>query len=219
MARMDPSQVIEQLDALIAADAEMRARSQHDDLSDLPDFEMDELASRLYAAVFRLAPASSAYAEQAKVAPERTHLRIPKLLGIVRAMRADVSAGWLSSVEELLHADTFADFLGQAHELLNKGYKDAAAVLAGSVLEVHLRLLCTKLGVATTQPGGSWKKATLINADLVKASGYNSIQQKAIESWLAIRNAAAHGEYSEYDATSVTNMIMAIETFITTNPA
>jgi hypothetical protein len=219
MPRLEPSEVIEQLDTLIAVDAEMRSRSRHDDLSDLPDFESDELANRLYAAVFRLAPASSSYVEQAKAAPDTTHLRIPRLLGIVRAMKADVSAGWLTTVEELLHADTFADLLSQASELSTKGYKDPAAVVAGSVLETHLRMLCAKFGVPPTQTNGLPKKATLMNADLVKAAAYNSIQHKVIESWLAIRNAAAHGECDRYDAIGVSNMMTGIESFISANPA
>jgi hypothetical protein len=107
----------------------------------------------------------------------------------------------------------------QASELSDKGYKDAAAVLTGGVLEAHLRALCVKCGVATDMPNGSPKKATLLNVDLVKASAYNSIQSKAIESWLAIRNAAAHGEYTKYDAAGVSNMIAAVESFIALNPA
>jgi len=219
MAQLDPSAVVKQLDVLLAAYADMQVRAKHDDLSDLPDYEMDELSNRLYAGVLRLAPSSSPYVEQAKVTTATTHVRIPKLVGIVRAMKADISAGWLTTVEELLHADTFADFLDQASELLGKGYKDAAAVLTGGVLEAHLRALCVKCGVTTDLPNGSPKKATLLNADLVKATAYNTIQSKAIESWLAIRNAAAHGEYTKYDAAGVSNMIMAIESFIAVNPA
>ena len=38
----------------------------------------------------------------------------------------------------------FADFLEMASELQRKGFKDAAAVIAGSTLEEHLRKLATK---------------------------------------------------------------------------
>jgi hypothetical protein len=219
MAQLDPSVVIDQLDVLIAAYVDMQVRAEHDDLSDLPKYEMSELSSRLYAGVLRLAPRSSPYVEQAKDATPTIHIRIPELVGIVRAMKADISAGWLTTVEELLHADTFSDFLGQASELSDKGYKDAAAVLTGGVLEAHLRALCVKYGVATDLPNGGPKKANLLNADLVKASAYNSIQSKAIESWIAIRNAAAHGEFTKYDAIGVSNMISAVQSFIALNPA
>lgn len=36
--------------------------------------------------------------------------------------------------------------------------------------------------------------------DLCKASIYSSVDQSLVASFLTIRNKAAHGEYSEYDA-------------------
>lgn len=59
-------------------------------------------------------------------------------------MREDYEAGYMRTVEELIHADLFADFLERTDELVSKGYKDPAAVLAGSVLEEHLRKLAVK---------------------------------------------------------------------------
>jgi hypothetical protein len=216
---IDSATIIEQMDTLIAVYAGMRTRAQYEDLSDLPDDEMVELVSRLNAAIFRMSPRSSTYAVQAKEASGQPVFQLPVLVGIARAIKADVEAGWVTTVEELLHADTFADLLGQASELATKGYKDAAAVVAGSVLEAHLRLLCGKFSVSTTQSSGTSKKATTMNADLVKSSAYNSLQQKSVESWQAVRNAAAHGEYGKYDAMAVSNMIAGVESFMANNPA
>lgn len=137
----------------------------------------------------------------------------------MRAVKADVEAGWLSSVAEVLHADTFADFLEQSTELLEKGYKDPAAVLAGAVLEAHLRTPCEKAGVLTTQPNGAPKKVTVLNADLVKAESYNKVQQKAVDAWQGIRNSAGHGIFDDYDKVSVQNMISSVSSSIPSNPA
>jgi hypothetical protein len=62
--------------------------------------------------------------------------------GTLQALRDDYESGYLQSVVELVHADIFADFLDMADYLIQQGYKDPAAVVAGSVLEEHLRKLC-----------------------------------------------------------------------------
>jgi hypothetical protein len=109
--------------------------------------------------------------------------------GILQALRDDYEAGYLQTVEELIHADVFADFLAMAHELLSKRYKDPAAVLAGSVLEEHLRKLAVPAGVSVVV-GGKPKKADTVNADLVKATVYNKLEQKQVTAWLDLRNKA-----------------------------
>jgi hypothetical protein len=43
------------------------------------------------------------------------------LVGILGALRADYEAGYLSTVEELIHADVFGDFLDMARYLLHEG--------------------------------------------------------------------------------------------------
>jgi hypothetical protein len=95
---------------------------------------------------------------------------------------------------------------------------DPAAVMAGSVLEEHLRQLCPSVNVTTTFVDSSEKtkpkKADTINADLAKAAKYNSIHQKQITAWLGIRNDAAHGNYGAYTETQVASMLNGITDFI-----
>jgi hypothetical protein len=69
-------------------------------------------------------PTSNTYAHEASrplTVPVPLHERIRVLVGVLEALREDVKAGWLTTVEELLHADTFADFLDRARELSSKG--------------------------------------------------------------------------------------------------
>jgi hypothetical protein len=75
----------------------------------------------------------------------------------------------LQSISELIHADIFADFLEMADYLLEQGYKDPAAVITGSVLEEHLRKLCDKNGIDTTQNNRP-KKADTLNSELASAN-------------------------------------------------
>ena len=144
------------------------------------------------------------------------------LAGILQSLRADVAAGYLKSQRELLHAEVFADFLEMAQHLANEGYKDAAAVIAGSSLEAHLRQLCTKGGIAPETTSGSStvpKKADRLNSELAAAGAYSKLDQKNVTAWLDIRNKAAHGKYTEYQLQQVNLQIAGIRDFIGRNPA
>ena len=80
---------------------------------------------------------------------------VGKLFSIAKALRDDIKAGCLKSFAELIHGELFGDFLEMAKHLLDEGYKDAAAVIAGSTLEGHLRQLCGLYGVSTTTATGA----------------------------------------------------------------
>jgi hypothetical protein len=209
---------ISQLETLLSQHATLAEQSQYDDLSDLKS-ESRVLANKMQAAVERLTTPESAYARQAeKVRFDPTHVRLAELQGVVQALRDDMQFGWLDSIVELVHADTYADFFQMAEGLLQQGYKDAAAVIAGSSLEAHLRSLCIKHQIAT-QANGKPKKADTLNADLKKAAAYGSLEQKQITSWLDLRNSAAHGDYVNYDSKDVQQFISAIQGFMTKYPA
>jgi len=193
--------IVTQIDALLATVDSAHGRSRFDDLSDLGDTFVSETITRLLAAVERLAPVGSPYAHNLRSAlkqygPNNAY-NIPILEGALRGLRADYEAGFLQKVEALVQADVFADFLEMAEHLLAQGYKDPAAVLIGGVLEEHLRQLCVRHGIPTAI-GGRPKKADTLNADLAKGGAYNKIDQQAVTAWLALRNQAAHGKYSEY---------------------
>src|SRR6266498_1207110 len=200
-----------QLEQLLKDYSELAPKSRHDDLSDLSEGQV--LANRLLATIRRLTLPDSSYAKQVD-GYERNPVAYTKdLVGVATALRDDLKAGWLESVVELVHADTYSDFLEMAEELLSKGYKDAAAVIAGSSLEVHLKSLCVKHGVVT-EVNGKPKKADMMNADLAKAGAYGKLEQKQITAWLGLRNSAAHGEYDKYDPNAVDHLIRGIRDFM-----
>jgi hypothetical protein len=107
----------------------------------------------------------------------------------------------------------FSDSLEMAAELQHNGFKDAAAVIAGSTLEEHLRKLAAKHGVAVTKPNGTPVKADTLNAELIKAETYNALVQKQVTAWLDLRNKAAHGKYGEYDDAQVAALIRDVLDF------
>jgi len=183
-------------------------------LGGLSSEDIMTIISRLQAAIARLATPTSTYVwdmERQRTGTSGPRLRA--LIGIVTALRDDIQAGWLASVIELAHADTYSDYLEMAEGLNAQHYKDAAAVIAGTSLEVHLKSLAVKHAVNLQAPNGSLKKADTLNADLKKAGIYNALEQKQITAWLGIRNSAAHGDYSDYSHSDVKALIDGVRNF------
>ena len=211
-------QVLLQLDSVISACEGVRSQSRYDDLSDLKGVATSEAVARMQATIARLAPAGSPHRIAADEILRRYGVgngyAVGLLLGILRAMRMDYAAGYLSSVAELIHADLFADFLEMSDHLLSQGYKDPAAVMTGAVLEEHLRKLCEKIGIPTVT-GDKPKKADLLNAELAGASVYSKLDQKSVTAWLDLRNMAAHGKYSEYTKEQVQILQDGVRHFMT----
>lgn len=127
--------------------------------------------------------------------------------GVFLAAKEDFEGGYLTTVRNLVQAEVFEDELGQAAELLMAGYRAAAAVIAGVVLETTLRQLCTDRGI----PIGKLDK---MNADLAKEGAYNKLVQKRITASADIRNSAAHGHSDQFKDSDVSEMIAYIEGFL-----
>jgi len=219
MTRLKES-IIGQIDAALEAYSNAKRRARYDDISDAGEMITSELIVRLSATIDRLSPAKSQYRANAfealkKYGPDNT-CNIPLLVGALKALRADYEAGHLERVEQLVEADLFADFLQMAEHLVEQGYKDAGAVLAGGVLEEHLRKLCARNGLPTDAAGRP-KKAEAMNSDLASASVYSKLDQKSITAWLDLRNKAAHGKYNEYTREQVGLMLEGVREFLRRN--
>ena len=153
----------------------------------------------------RLAPANSPYRESI------IGLMREKV-GALRALRRDYRAGYLSSVQSLVRAEVFADFLEMAKHVLEQGYKDPCAVLVGGVLEDHLRSLCQGRSISL-QISGKPKKADSMNNDLAAGGVYSKLDHKNVTAWLDLRNKAAHAQYDEYNADQVRNLLTGVREF------
>lgn len=141
----------------------------------------------------------------------KTNFSVSKdLLPVLRAAKSDFQGGYLSSIKVLVQAEIFESELEQAEELLKLGYKTAAAVVAGIVLETSLRELCDIHGIGH----GRLDK---MNADLTKAGVYGRLEQKQITALADIRNSAAHGNPDNFKDEDVTRMIQDIERFLINN--
>lgn len=180
------------------------------------------LQTRCLAAIERVSGKRSTYLRMAEgIAKEKISYRyqMTRLVGVVRALLDDLESNYMESIGELTRGDVFADYLDMAGHLLDKGYKDAAAVLAGSTLEVHLRKLCVKSNITIIGSNGKPKKADLLNSELHKAGTYSNLEQKSVTAWLSLRNDAAHGNYSKYVDQQVRLLVSGIRDFVARHAA
>lgn len=213
--KIDKQSATDHLDNLLELQAGLDYQSTNAD--------RNEVLVGLLAALRRLAPAGSEYekalgrASQIEEGFESHQIEI--LAGAARALRSDYANDRLQTFRELFNADLFSDFLEMATYLLqDEKLTQPAAVLAGGVLEEHIRKLCDKHEVATSIDRKP-KKADTMNADLRKAGVYGANDQKQVTAWCGIRNSAAHAKYDEFDEHQVRSMIEGIRSFISRYPA
>jgi hypothetical protein len=139
------------------------------------------------------------------------------ILGIIQGLYADYSSGLLDNVRNLLRGEIFNDFLDMGSHLLEEGYKDAAAVITGSVLEDTLRKIALKNKINIKKDDGKFKTISPLNQDIYKKKVYDSFTQKSVTTWADLRNNAAHGHYEKYDKEQVKLMLLFVQDFCTRN--
>jgi hypothetical protein len=181
--------------------------------------EAREMRVRAAAAIDRFAPAGSAYKRQADELDGYDGYIVARLAGILRALHADFQAGYMRTIEELIHAAVFDDFLELATELASKGYHPPAAVVAGSVLEEHLRKLAEKSGSEVRDQKDRPKSVDALAIELVKGGAFPEPRRKIIAGWYGQRTEAAHGHFDKVIANEVERMIPGIREFIADHPA
>jgi len=154
---------------------------------------------------------------EATLSPGITYAsRINCGIQILQSIKHEIEEGWLTSLRQLVTADIFSDFLEMAEHLLKQDYKDAAAVIAGSVLEDSLRKLAISNGIAIANDKGKPLTIEPINVELARKEVYNQLEKKQVTSWAELRNNAAHGHYDEYDTMKVKDMIDYVTRFAST---
>lgn len=214
---------IKQLDDILIDFNKIKSKAQYNDLSgNVSIEEISAVLTKAKAAISRIVGDNSEYYKDIEATLKRTNIhegnKLRHIAGIVSALRSDLENDYLKSFTDIIQSEVFSDYLEMANHLLNEGYKDPAAVLIGSTLEVHLRELCISndidIEVTNNKGNRSPKKADLMNADLAKANIYSSAYQKQIIAWLDLRNKAAHGKYSDYKVEEVSLMLQGIRQFI-----
>lgn len=202
------------------------ASARESDLSDRHDQCEAFISSSLHS-IRRISGTHSTFSERAGVILQTNYYgglgdQAKHLAGVLDALKGDLVAGRLASFEQLAHGALFADYTDMASHLLDSGYKDAATVIVGSTLEVHLRQLCAQNAIeidVLLANGSRPKMADQLNSDLARCQVYGKLEQKQVTAWLDLRNKAAHGNYNEYDVTQVRLLIDGVCSFMIRHPA
>ena len=170
-----------------------------------------EWRTQSLSALVEIVGTDRAYAvEFAKTVRSNSPYSVKAGTGILRALREDIGNGYLRRLEALVSAEVFTDFLDMAQHLLDTGYKDPAASLAGAVLEDGLRRIATANGVKFTKGDGLAK----LNEKCAQAGVYNALVMKQVAVWTEIRNKADHGHFTEYASADVAGMVPGVSALL-----
>ena len=134
-------------------------------------------------------------------------------LGILSGALEDVEQGHLESLQNLVVAEVFSDFLEQAQHLLENGYKNPAASLVGAVLENGLRSLAERNGIPVKEKDN----LSALNNKIAAKDIYNRLRQRQVETWIEVRNAADHGRFDDFEDVHVGEIIKGVRDFLATD--
>jgi hypothetical protein len=219
--------VVAQIDELRSEFSRLTERAENADLSGdgVPKSEVITFRIRLRAALDRLAPPGTAYAaEAAKLAeaPERAWAGnlVVKYMDLLAALRADVEKGYVRRIETTVREAVYDDFLEMAEEIFEI-HPAPAAVVAGSVLEEHVRKLCAANDIDVLGADGRPRKFEQLSHELVKAEevAIREPERKVLAGWYGQRTEGAHGRYENVIAEDVPRMIDGIRDFMVRHPA
>jgi hypothetical protein len=219
-------EILQQLDSLITTGRQLVSSFKlgHSGVSysDEPEERLRAFVTGAFAAISRIAGENSDYYRTIPCDKLSSSLAnpgwdtsfVPSVLGAVQALRDAVDSGYLTSLESRLRANVHDDFLTQAGELLNAGYHVAAMVLAGGVLENHLRKLVTARGL-------TWSGSASLSKynDKLKDTVYPQPIWRRIQSISDVRNDAAHGNIEVVKVDDVRDALSFIPRIITDYPS
>jgi hypothetical protein len=134
---------------------------------------------------------------------------VQQVHGVLLAAKADWESGLLRSIEFVLAAATFDDFLDHAEFYHKGGKKVECSVLASAVLEDVVKKIAKKNGIDAA--GQSLEQ---IVDFLTGAQALSPVKAKRIKSWAAVRNSALHAEWDKFDIKDAGMMIAGIRELV-----
>lgn len=138
--------------------------------------------------------------------------RVGDQLNILRSAQDRLDSR-LADIKGVLEADVFDDELGGAEDLRKKKYPRAAGVVAGVVLERHLKRVCANHGIKLRK-----KSPTIsdLNDALKNAEVYDTPRWREIQRLGDIRNYAGHDKERDPTEEEVMELIRGTEKVIKT---
>jgi len=134
---------------------------------------------------------------------------VVKMLGVLKSAAIEWSGGLMRSIEYMVAAETFDDFLDHAAQYHKGGKRIEGAVLASAVFEDTIKKLCAKHSI----PAAGMTLDPLIDA-LATASVFTSVKAKRAKTYSGLRNHALHAEWDKFDLKDLGQMIEGIRELI-----
>jgi hypothetical protein len=138
---------------------------------------------------------------------------IPKFqvqLGILRSAY-DLFDSSVANIQDLLAADLFDSELDSASELLKKKFYRASGVIAGVVLEKHLKSVCMKHGIKITKKNINLSE---LNELLYNNKTYELETSREIQLYTDLRNLCSHDKKREPSAEDIQKLISGVNSVI-----
>ncbi len=220
---MDLEQILNELDAILSKYREISGMDNGRPSAGLAGREIGPLITKAISTVRKISGSESDYtlaitavAGEQEDVPDRTGL----VFGVLKALRDDIRHGRFQPVADPVYFDApaFAGFLNVAMQQLSRGDVKAAAVLAGSTLETHLRKLAVKNGLDIEDEQGNALPVAQVVLEMTENGVFGSDELQRVEEWLAVRKAASAGEAGQISEEQVHTMIAGISAFLTRNP-
>ena len=132
---------------------------------------------------------------------------ISAALGVLKSAEEEFNLGFTHEITHILSVEFFDSVLDQSKELLNKGFKDPAAILGRVVIENTLKDLCERNNIHYADGEGASK----YNEKLKDAAVFTLPQFKLCRTYIETGNDAAHGDFDKYTQEDVKKMLDYIE--------
>ena len=136
-------------------------------------------------------------------------LLVQQLHGYLRELKAAIMEGRIANIQVEARGEVLGDFLALAHETLEAGEKDVAAVLACAALEDALKRYASDLGLEVQDKDMSQVVNALKAAQVIRRP-----QGKVLDGYVQVRNKAFHAEWNAVDAASVEGIIGYTQGFL-----
>jgi len=140
---------------------------------------------------------------------------------MLKQFRVEIEQGFLDKLESRITGEIFSDFFEMADFLVSEACFDAAAVMAGGVLEEHLIKLCISQGTPLTRVDSSGRAVNKLAANLnddLKGKLYNKTEYDSVKVLIQIRNDGAHTGAPTVDQGRAETIIVGVKAFLSRYP-
>lgn len=146
-----------------------------------------------------------------------TASRTRRGIGMLTAARAELQGDWLETTSGAINRDALTDMLRLARTQQEETHPVAAVIIAGAVLEKHLRNLCLAKGIKIHNDLENRvvpKRGLQLSGEAYKKKLYSRQDNKDVIGWLELYETAAAGKAEAVTLGQAKTMITGVQSFI-----